>query len=121
MKILDFLQWLGVGGVALLSLYYSQKDNAKKTEQGLLDKMSAQLEKSDKRYDDLTKRLDELDKANIMLREDKLNLCHEKNQLIISKENMEKELVAKIENLIAENERLKLRIKELEVELEKHI
>lgn len=114
MKLLDFLQWLGVGGVALLSVYFSQRDRSKTTEHDLIEKMKEQLDSGDVRYDKLVERMDNLEETNMELRRENLTITHERNQLIMSKQNMENELVEKIELLISENEVLKARIKELE-------
>lgn len=114
MKLLDFLQWLGVGGVALLSLYFSQKDKARTNEHGLIEKMKEQLDSSDTRYDKLVERMDKLEEVNMKLREENLTISHERNELLISKQSMERELIQKIENLVKENEELKIRIKDLE-------
>lgn len=117
MKLLDFLQWLGVGGVALLSVYFGQREKTKSNEQGLIEKMKEQLDSGDIRYDKLVERMDSLEELNLSLRRENLDITHERNQLLISKQNMEKELADKIKVLIRENEQLKRRIKELEAEL----
>lgn len=117
MKLLDFLQWLGVGGVALLSVYFGQREKSKSNEQGLIEKMKEQLDSGDIRYDKLVERMDSLEELNLSLRRENLDITHERNQLLINKQNMEKELANKIKLLIRENEQLKKRIKELEAEL----
>lgn len=117
MALLDFLQWLGVGGVALLTLYFTQKDKSKNNEQGLIEKMKEQLDSSDTRYDKLTERVDKLEEINSDLRQQNLEAIHEKNKAIIEKENAEKFWMDKIESLQKENELLKARIRELEDKL----
>lgn len=117
MELLDFLQWLGVGGVALLTLYFTQKDKSKNNEQGLIEKMKEQLDSSDLRYDKLTERVDKLEETNSDLRKENLEITHARNQMMIEKENAEKFWMDKIESLQRENETLKARIKELEEKL----
>ena len=116
MTIIEFLQWTGVGGVALLSVYFGQRNRVKSDEHGLIEKMKQQLDSRDVQYDKLVERLDKLEESNMTLREENLKIAHERNQLSISKQNMEKELVDKIEVLAKENEALKRRIRELEEE-----
>lgn len=117
MELLDFLQWLGVGGVALLTLYFTQKDKSKSNEQGLIEKMKEQLDSSDTRYDKLTERVDKLEEINSDLRNKNMEIQHEKNRILIEKESAEKFWMDKIETLQRENEALKARIKELEDKL----
>lgn len=119
MEILDFLQWLGVGGVALLTLYFSQKDKSKSNERGLIEKMKEQLDSGDMRYEKLVERVEKLENVNMDLREKNLEIIHEKNQAIMEKENVEQRLVEKIEELQKENELLKDKIRELEEQLNK--
>ena len=117
MEFADFLQWLGVGGVALLTLYFTQKDKAKNNEQGLIEKMKEQLDSSDVRYDKLTERVDKLEDINMKLREENFMLTTQKNQEIVMRNNVEQSLTEKIELLQLENEQLKARIKDLEDKL----
>ena len=118
MELLDFLQWVGVGGVALLSVYFSRKDRTNSNEHALIQQMKEQLDSGDLRYDKLIQRMEKIELANLTLREQNLELAHERNNLLISKQNMEKDLVLKIEQLVRENEELKKKIKHLERILE---
>lgn len=118
MELLDFLQWAGVGGVALLSIYFSQKDKNNSNEQEFIRQMKEQLDNSDDRYERLLNRIEKIEEINATLRSENLNITHERNTLLISKQNMEKELVQKIETLVKENEALKKRIRKLEKLLE---
>lgn len=118
MELLDFLQWAGVGGVALLSIYFSQKDKNNSNEQEFIRQMKEQLDNSDDRYERLLSRIEKIEEINATLRSENLNITHERNTLLISKQNMEKELVQKIETLVKENEALKKRIRKLEKLLE---
>ena len=118
MELLDFLQWAGVGGVALLSIYFSQKDKNNSNEQEFIRQMKEQLDNSDDRYERLLNRIEKIEEINATLRSENLNITHERNTLLISKQNMEKELVLKIETLVKENEALKKRIRKLEKLLE---
>ncbi len=98
-------------------LYFGQREKNKRNEQGLIEKMKEQLDSGDIRYDKLVERMDSLEELNLSLRRENLDITHERNQLLISKQTMEKELANKIKLLIRENEQLKKRIKELEAEL----
>lgn len=118
MELLDFLQWAGVGGVALLSIYFSQRDKNNSNEQEFIRQMKEQLDNSDDRYERLLNRIEKIEEINATLRSENLNITHERNTLLISKQNMEKELVQKIETLVKENEALKKRIRKLEKLLE---
>lgn len=118
MKLIDILQWAGgAGGVALLGLLFNQFNSRKTAEHGLIDKLTAQINLSDERYNTLVGRVDKLEADNVTLQNDNITINYAKTQIIAEKDRMEKELADKIETLTKENRYLKKRIKELELQL----
>lgn len=118
MKLIDVLQWIGgAGGVALLGLLFNQFNSRKTAEHDLIDKMTAQLNLSDERYNHLVERIDKIEKENEILKNDNMMIRYDKTQIIDEKDKMEKDLAEKIEILTKENRYLKKRIKELESQL----
>ena len=118
MKLIDVLQWIGgAGGVALLGLLFNQFNSRKTAEHDLIDKMTAQLNLSDERYNHVVARIDKIEKENDILKNDNLMIRYDKTQIIDEKDKMEKDLAEKIEILTKENRYLKKRIKELESQL----
>nr|DAD56856.1 MAG TPA: hypothetical protein [Caudoviricetes sp.] len=118
MKLIDVLQWIsGAGGVALLGLLFNQFNSRKTAEHDLIDKMTAQLNLSDERYNHLVEKIDKIEKENEILKNDNMMIRYDKTQIIDEKDKMEKDLAEKIEILTKENRYLKKRIKELESQL----
>lgn len=118
MKLIDVLQWIGgAGGVALLGLLFNQFNSRKTTEHDLIDKMTAQLNLSDERYNHVVARIDKIEKENDILKNDNMMIRYDKTQIIDEKDKMEKDLAEKIEILTKENRYLKKRIKKLESQL----
>ena len=118
MKLIDVLQWIGgAGGVALLGLLFNQFNSRKTAEHDLIDKMTAQLNLSDERYNHVVARIDKIEKENDILKNDNPMIRYDKTQIIDEKDKMEKDLAEKIEILTKENRYLKKRIKELESQL----
>ena len=121
MNLYDFLQWLGVGGVAIGTMIigavgmknYRIKDQ-KSNEQMFIDQLQEELKSRDTRMDSITARLDILERDNTSLRTVNHNLQIERDMAILEKEKIERNLVERIDKLERENEDLKAKIIELE-------
>ena len=121
MNLYDFLQWLGVGGVAIGTMIIGavgMKNNRikdkKSNEQMLIDQLQEELKSRDTRMDSITARLDILERDNTSLRTVNHNLQIERDKAILEKEKIERNLVERIDKLERENEDLKAKIIELE-------
>ena len=121
MNLYDFLQWLGVGGVAIGTMIIGavgMKNNRikdqKSNEQMLIDQLQEELKSRDTRMDSITARLDILERDNTSLRTVNYNLQIERDKAILEKEKIERNLVERIDKLERENEDLKAKINELE-------
>ena len=121
MNLYDFLQWLGVGGVAIGTMIIGavgMKNNRikdkKSNEQMLIDQLQEELKSRDTRMDSITARLDILERDNTSLRTVNHNLQIERDKAILEKEKIERNLVERIDKLEKENEDLKAKIIELE-------
>ena len=121
MNLYDFLQWLGVGGVAIGTMIIGavgMKNNRikdkKSNEQMLIDQLQEELKSRDTRMDSITARLDILERDNTSLRTVNHNLQIERDMAILEKEKIERNLVERIDKLERENEDLKAKIIELE-------
>ena len=121
MNLYDFLQWLGVGGVAIgtmiigaVGMKNNRKKDQKSNEQMLIDQLQEELKSRDTRMDSITARLDILERDNTSLRTVNHNLQIERDKAILEKEKIERNLVERIDKLEKENEDLKAKIIELE-------
>ena len=121
MSLYDFLQWLGVGGVAIgtmvigaIGMNNNRVKDRKSNEQVLIDQLQEELKSRDNRMDSITARLDILERDNTSLRTINHNLQIERDMAILEKEKIERNLVERIDKLERENEDLKAKIIELE-------
>ena len=121
MNLYDFLQWLGVGGVAIgtmiigaVGMKNNRTKDQKSNEQMLIDQLQEELKSRDTRMDSITARLDILERDNTSLRTVNHNLQIERDKAILEKEKIERNLVERIDKLERENEDLKAKIIELE-------
>ena len=121
MNLYDFLQWLGVGGVAIgtmiigaIGMNNNRLKDQKSNEQMLIDQLQEELKSRDTRMDSITARLDILERDNTSLRTVNHNLQIERDKAILEKEKIERNLVERIDKLEKENEDLKAKIIELE-------
>lgn len=121
MSLYDFLQWLGVGGVAIgtmiigaIGMSNNRIKDRKSNEQVLIDQLQEELQSRDTRMDSITARLDILERDNTSLRTVNHNLQIERDKAILEKEKIEMNLVERIDKLERENEDLKAKIIELE-------
>ena len=121
MNLYDFLQWLGVGGVAIgtmiigaVGIKNNRITDQKSNEQMLIDQLQEELKSRDTRMDSITARLDILERDNTSLRTVNHNLQIERDKAILEKEKIERNLVERIDKLERENEDLKAKIIELE-------
>ena len=121
MNLYDFLQWLGVGGVAIgtmiigaIGMNNNRLKDQKSNEQMLIDQLQEELKSRDTRMDSITARLDILERDNTSLRTVNHNLQIERDMAILEKEKIERNLVERIDKLERENEDLKAKIIELE-------
>ena len=121
MSLYDFLQWLGVGGVAIgtmiigaIGMNNNRVKDRKSNEQVLIDQLQEELKSRDTRMDSITARLDILERDNTSLRTVNHNLQIERDKAILEKEKIERNLVERIDKLEKENEDLKAKIIELE-------
>ena len=95
MNLYDFLQWLGVGGVAIGTMIIGavgMKNNRikdqKSNEQMLIDQLQEELKSRDTRMDSITARLDILERDNTSLRTVNYNLQIERDKAILEKEKI---------------------------------
>ena len=82
--IMEFLQWLGVGGVALLTLWYTQRDKTREKELAFMERLSAELHKKDEQYKELSEKIDKMEQ-NMELRIQELERKNKELQLEIEK------------------------------------
>ena len=121
MNIWDFLQWFSVGGVTILSVFITSKNNSKSNEHQFIDQLQEELKRNSERLDQVTKRLDDLENENSTLKElnyklqiERDNAITAKTQAVKDKEIIERELMDKINVLGEENKELKDRVTKLE-------
>lgn len=121
MNIWDFLQWFSVGGVTILSVFITSKNNSKSNEHQFIDQLQEELKRNSDRLDQVTKRLDDLEAENSTLKElnyklqiERDNAITAKAQAVKDKEIIERELMNKINVLGEENKELKDRVTKLE-------
>ena len=130
MTLFDFLQWLGVGGVAIFSVLNIRKGNIKSNEQEFITKLQSEIERKEERLDfinnqhteainRITKRLDDIESENRKLREENYKLRIERDSSIRERTALESNLYRKINKLESEKRTLKLKIDDLVLENEK--
>lgn len=111
--IMEFLQWLGVGGVALLTLWYTQRDKTREKELAFMERLSAELHKKDEQYKELSEKIDKMETLNNEYRQKNLDLMTENTLLKLEKDKLEQSMELRIQELERKNKELQLEIEKL--------
>lgn len=113
MTVIEFLQWLGVGGVAILALIFSQFDKAKTKEEVFTERLQKELDKRDVQYNELIEKINQVEVLNDELRSKNIELVKEKALLEVENIRLKKDMESRIEYLEQRNEILEKEIKQL--------
>lgn len=121
MNVWDFLQWLSVGGVSVLSLIVTSKNSSRSNEHQFIDQLQEELKRNSERLDFITKRLDDLESENSTLKELNYKLQIERDTAINDRDKIEREktimendFMKKLDSLGEENKELRKRVLRLE-------
>lgn len=119
-NILEYI-FTGGGGIALLTLFFKswadKRKDGKSAEQKLIEMLMEHEQQYDERANKQSERIDGLESEIGNLKDKIARVTASKNKIIAEKDKIERDLSEKISILEKENKNLKIKIKDLEEEL----